>query len=533
MRKNWPLKVLLALIFAACLSGAYGYSPESSTASPLPIQDFDPDQSSVSQYSDYYTIPASPYQGTHILEPEEFELEGETPTTLYYGNQQQSVPYSSYQALAATTGNSLWIQGSTSWSQYAVVPQGAFLSLIAITPGGGLGYLNEIYPDGRSVSYSYQFYPLNRLGFYADKIGRHILSLMVNGMSSNPVVIDVIAYTPPPYTRPIYYIPAFDYYHRLFNACPDDRRFCYGNCCPQGYIWKDCRCQPSCPPGKKCGDKCCKQGEVCLDGQCKPSCPPDKKCGDKCCKQGEVCLDGQCKPSCPPDKKCGDRCCKQGEVCIDGQCKPSCPQDKKCGDRCCKQGEVCIEGQCKSSCPQDKKCGDRCCKQGEVCIEGQCKPSCPQDKKCDEKCCAEDQECIGGECKYPAPETCSEGYPCGEGKVCIGGECKEDVQATINAVPGTAETAKSAWEIDANPSLTCPSGQQCGTQCCRDGETCAGDRCQSTFSSPCLDREKCDEQMLEGSDLQEWPEEDPFGVDSNRPRRWGWENQLAPLEASE
>ena len=361
MRKNWPLKILLALIFTACLSGAYGYSSVPSTASPFSIPDFDPDQSSASQYSDYYTIPASPYQGTHIIEPEEFELEGKTPATIYYGNQQQAVPYSTYQTMAPITGNTLWIQGTTSWSQYAVVPQGAFLSLIAISPGGGNGYLQEMTPDGRSIKYNYQFYPFNRLGFYADRIGRHVLFFTVDGMVSNPVVIDVIPYTPPVYTQPIYYIPAFYYYHQLFNACPDDRRFCYGNCCPQGYIWKDCRCQPSCPPDKKCGSKCCKQGEVCINGQCQPSCPPDKKCGSKCCKQGEVCINGQCQPSCPPDKKCGSQCCKQGEVCVNGQCQPSCPPDKKCGSQCCNQGEVCVNGQCQPSCPPDKKCGSKCC----------------------------------------------------------------------------------------------------------------------------------------------------------------------------
>ena len=153
MWKNWPLKVLLALILTACLSGAYEYPSVPTTAYPSYMPGFDSDQSSASQYSDYYTIPESPYQGTHLIEPEEFELKGNTPTTLYYGDRQQAVPYSSYQALPAATGNTLWLQGSTSWSQYAVVPQGAFLSLIAISPGGGKGYLQEMKPDGRSIKY--------------------------------------------------------------------------------------------------------------------------------------------------------------------------------------------------------------------------------------------------------------------------------------------------------------------------------------------------------------------------------------------
>ena len=97
--------------------------------------------------------------------------------------------------------------GQSSWTRYANVPQGAFLSLIAISPSGGNGYLYEIYPDGRLVKNSYLFYPSNRIGFYADTIGQHILLFAIDGQVSNPIVIDVSGYNPPRYSPPIYYPP--------------------------------------------------------------------------------------------------------------------------------------------------------------------------------------------------------------------------------------------------------------------------------------------------------------------------------------
>ena len=48
---------------------------------------------------------------------------------IYFGSTQKAVPYTQYQTYALTTGaNSLWIQGSTSWTQYAMVPQGSMLN---------------------------------------------------------------------------------------------------------------------------------------------------------------------------------------------------------------------------------------------------------------------------------------------------------------------------------------------------------------------------------------------------------------------
>jgi hypothetical protein len=162
------------------------------------------------QYSQYYTMLSGPTPSTQITAPEQFDVAGNTPTTIYFSGQNQAVPYSQYQTYATYTGgNSLWIKGSTSWTQYAQVPQGASLSLISITPTAGSGYLYEIYPDGRLIKKSYSFYPYNRMSFYADTTGQHILLFAIGNQVSNAVMIDVAGYEvshqplyQPPYQQP-------------------------------------------------------------------------------------------------------------------------------------------------------------------------------------------------------------------------------------------------------------------------------------------------------------------------------------------
>jgi hypothetical protein len=115
------------------------------------------------------------------------------PSTVYLGEQMKSVPYSQYQSSPAYTGaNSLWIKGTQDWTQYAVVPQGATVSLFAISPTGGSGSLTS---DGQIYSNNYVFYPNSLLTFYAGTIGRHTLSFAINGQSSNQVVLDVVGGT--------------------------------------------------------------------------------------------------------------------------------------------------------------------------------------------------------------------------------------------------------------------------------------------------------------------------------------------------
>jgi hypothetical protein len=164
-----------------------------------------------SQYSQYYIMPPGPATGTHIIAPQQFQIAGSAPATVYFKDQQQAMPYDQYLSYSAYMGgNSLWIQGSTSWTQYAQVPQGAFLSLIATSQTGGNGYLNEIYPDGKVLKNNYYYFPgYNRIGFTADAVGQHILLFVIDGKVSNAIVIDVTGYQAPVYQQPVYPQPTY------------------------------------------------------------------------------------------------------------------------------------------------------------------------------------------------------------------------------------------------------------------------------------------------------------------------------------
>lgn len=168
--------------------------------------------SKYSQYSEYYTMPDGQASKTHIKAPQKHDIKSKIPTTVYFGYQMQAVPYSQYKTYATYTGgNTLWIEGATSWTQYAVVPQGASLSLLATSLTGGNGYLYEIAPSGKLNTNSYYFYPYNYIGFYADTIGQHILLFIIDGQVSNSLVVDVVSYSPwyqqpispQPYIQPI------------------------------------------------------------------------------------------------------------------------------------------------------------------------------------------------------------------------------------------------------------------------------------------------------------------------------------------
>lgn len=152
------------------------------------------------QFEQYYQTES----GGQIAGAERYSISGQEPKMLYIGPEQKSISYSQYQTYATVTGgNALWIQGAGSWTQYAQVPLGSSLSLIATTPMGGSGYLYEIYPSGELDKNYYYFYPSTRIGFYADTIGQHILLFAANNQASNAVIIDVVGYYPGPGPSPI------------------------------------------------------------------------------------------------------------------------------------------------------------------------------------------------------------------------------------------------------------------------------------------------------------------------------------------
>lgn len=193
---------LSALIVISCLFGAQGqYGMGSSqTTTGLSVG-----SSSMSQYTQFYTMPTGPAPSVHISAPVQFNITSGLPSNLYFSTQNQIVPYSQYTSNPANAGvNSLWIRGVTDWTQYAVAPQGATMSLMAVSSTGGSGYLTEMRPDGTMYNTNFYFYPYGLLTFYADTIGRHVLSFVINGQTSNTVIIDVTGTYVPPST---YYLP--------------------------------------------------------------------------------------------------------------------------------------------------------------------------------------------------------------------------------------------------------------------------------------------------------------------------------------
>lgn len=170
-----------------------------------------------SSFSQYYSInkePGSKKPKKHIEAPKKHEIKDEMPTTVYFSYQMQAVPYAQYATYPTyTEGNTLWIQGATSWTQYAEVPQGSSLSMLAFSSTGGNGYLYEINPSGILSKNSFYFFPgNNQIDFYADSIGQHILLFAIDNQVSNPIVIDVVPYVPPyQYTVPIQSVQPYPY----------------------------------------------------------------------------------------------------------------------------------------------------------------------------------------------------------------------------------------------------------------------------------------------------------------------------------
>jgi hypothetical protein len=200
---------LLTIIVIACLFGLQASATESTY-----------------QYSQFYTTTSGSVPSNAISASQQIEISGNTPSHVYLGEQMQSVSYTQYQSTPSYTGgNFLWIKGATAWTQYAVVPQGATVSLLAITSAGGSGSFTS---DGQIYSNSYVLYPNSQLTFYAGTIGRHSLSFALNGWASNQVVIDVVAATS--YAQPSYYPYYWNYpwsiyqsYYEPFNPQRDNQ----------------------------------------------------------------------------------------------------------------------------------------------------------------------------------------------------------------------------------------------------------------------------------------------------------------------
>lgn len=113
-------------------------------------------------------------------------------------------------AALGVAGNSLRIEGPEGWTKHLEVEQGSTLFLVVLATEEGDGTLYDRYPDGSLHNYSYFFLGYDRLPFYANTPGRHVLSYVVNGKESNPVVIDVIGIRAANDYPPIHVAPQTD-----------------------------------------------------------------------------------------------------------------------------------------------------------------------------------------------------------------------------------------------------------------------------------------------------------------------------------
>ncbi len=183
-------------------SGSYKKASSSASGSYSSAVSEDKAKSEESKYAQYDQVASKPSSASYTTTPEKCEaceMESGSSATPYGYDQKQAQPYSQYQGSAKqqSGGNTLWIQGDKDWTQHATAPLGKRLSLMAVTSTEGDGYLYETYPDGQTVKDAHHFYPYTQLDFYADKIGKHLLSFSVNNQASNSVVVDVVDYNTP------------------------------------------------------------------------------------------------------------------------------------------------------------------------------------------------------------------------------------------------------------------------------------------------------------------------------------------------
>jgi hypothetical protein len=161
---------------------------------PVPGSTFAP-------YREYYTTTVSavmPVVSEAVSSPVQYNITGRTPTGVYYRNGQW-LSYAAYANSRLTQSNDLWISGQTNWTQYAAIPVGSSLQLLASVPSGGMGSLFKLIQTN-AVSTDYMIIQFNpgycSMSFIAGQTGRHMLYFVVNNQPSNLVIIDVFSQAP-------------------------------------------------------------------------------------------------------------------------------------------------------------------------------------------------------------------------------------------------------------------------------------------------------------------------------------------------
>jgi len=138
------------------------------------------------EYQEFYYFDQGT-QGSSETGAVQFNFNGAEPSYLIINGQNQ--PYNpSY-----VQYNSLWIQGTSRWTQYMQCPYNARFKLLAFTQGG-MATVVEVYPSGYELVKTYQFYPgYTQFVFWADAVGRHTITFYINGQKSNSIMVDVLS----------------------------------------------------------------------------------------------------------------------------------------------------------------------------------------------------------------------------------------------------------------------------------------------------------------------------------------------------
>ncbi|MDF0594085.1 hypothetical protein P0O24_10885 [Methanotrichaceae archaeon M04Ac] len=144
-----------------------------------------PSTSEFSIYSEYFSLTAPTG-----MEVDRYYISG-TPDIYATGPGGKPISGSYYQTYFPGA-ESLWILGARSWTGYAIVPQGAYLRLVAYSPGGGWATFYEITPAEKTVQKRLSIYTgYSLLTFRAEELGRYLLLFSVGDEISNAVVVDV------------------------------------------------------------------------------------------------------------------------------------------------------------------------------------------------------------------------------------------------------------------------------------------------------------------------------------------------------
>ena len=165
--------------------GGYSGIPQGYGTSLAPIETGQQSSDTLMKYQEFYSFDQGPQTQGLV----QFDINRAKPTYLIINGQSQ--PYNpSYVPI-----NSLWIQGTTSWTQYIQCPLNARFKLLTFSRGGPATMVEE-YSNGHQTADNYQFYPGYTQGvFWADAVGRHTLTFSAYGQKSNSVVVDVVPYS--------------------------------------------------------------------------------------------------------------------------------------------------------------------------------------------------------------------------------------------------------------------------------------------------------------------------------------------------